>query len=148
MTSWYIILALQSLFTFVLTGLIWSVQKIHYPLFHWVEKDKFCDFIRDYQTKISFLLSPLMVLECFFGVLLLTVARAGEDRLIAFILFGLLLVIWFSTFCLQIPEHVSLSREFHYKSIRKLIASNWIRTISWTLRSLLLGWLIFHTHLH
>lgn len=142
MKAWYVILALQCFFTFMLTGLIWCVQSVYYALFSWVDKTKFCDFARQYQKRIAFIMGPLFVLECFFAILMLTVARAGECRIITFTLFALLLLIWLSTFCLQIPEHAALSKEFNHKNLRRLIATNWIRTVSWTLRSLLLLWLL------
>jgi len=142
MKAWQVIVSFQSFFTFILTGLVWCVQLVNYPLFPWVDRDKFCDFEKKYQKRISILLFPLMVLECFFAILMLTVARSGFDRNLACILFALLLFIWFSTFCLQIPEHVELSNGFSFKNIKKLVLSNWIRTVAWTLRSLLLLWLL------
>ena len=142
MKAWHIILAFQCFFTFMLTGLIWCIQSIHYPLFHLVDREKFCDFARQYQKRVSLVLAPFLVMECFFAILMLTVARAGECRILTFILFALLLVIWLSTFCLQIPEHTALSKEFSHKNLRKLILTNWIRTIVWSLRSILLLWLL------
>jgi len=142
MKAWQVILSFQCLFTFALTGLIWCVQLVNYPLFPLVDRDKFCDFEKKYQRRISFLLFPLTVLECFFAILMLTVAKDGMHRILTCICFALLLFIWFSTFCLQIPEHVELSHGFNLKNIKRLILTNWIRVIAWTLRSLLLFWLL------
>jgi hypothetical protein len=142
MKAWVVILSFQCFFTFILTGLIWCVQVVKYPLFHLVDRDKFCDFEKKFQRRISFLLFPLIVLECFFAVLMLTVAKEGVEKILSFTLFGLLLFVWFSTFCLQIPEHVELSNGFSLKNIRRLIQTNWIRTIAWSLRSFILLWLL------
>ena len=142
MKAWHIILSFQCFFSFILTGLIWCVQLINYPLFPWVDREKFCDFEKKYQKRISLLLFPLIVLECFFAILMLTVAREGVDRILTCILFALLLFVWFSTFCLQIPEHIELSHGFSLKNIKRLILTNWIRTAAWTLRSILLLWLL------
>lgn len=138
MSAWQVILSFQCLFTFVLTGLIWCVQLVNYPLFTMVDRDRFCDFEKRYQRRISYLLFPLMVLECFFALLMLTVAQQGVDRILTCVGFGLLLFIWFSTFCLQIPEHVELSHGYSLKNLKRLILTNWIRVIAWTLRSLVL----------
>ncbi len=145
MKAWHVILSLQCFFTFMLTGLMWCVQLVNYPLFPWVDREKFCDFEKKYQKRISFLLFPLIVLECFFAVLMFTVAKDGEFRTVTYVLFLLLLFIWFSTFCLQIPEHAELANGFSLKNIKRLILTNWIRTAAWTLRSLLLLWLLIRT---
>ncbi len=142
MKAWHVILSFQCFFTFILTGLIWCIQLVNYPLFPLVDRDKFCDFEKRYQKRISILLFPLIVLECFFAILMLTVAREGIDRILSCALFALLLFIWFSTFCLQIPEHIELSNGFSLKNIKKLGKTNWIRTIAWTFRSFLLLWLL------
>ena len=142
MRAWIVILSFQCFFTFLLTGLVWCVQVAKYPLFHFVDKDKFCDFERQYQRRISFLVFPLVVLECFFAVLMLTVAKDGVDKILSFALFGLLLFVWFSTFCLQIPAHVELSHGYSLKNLKRLVQTNWIRTVAWTLRALILLWLL------
>ena len=142
MGAWHVILSFQCLFTFLLTGLIWSIQLVSYPLFSLVDREKFCDFERKFQKKISFLLFPWMVLECFFSILMLTVAKEGVDKIVTCLLFIPLLFIWFSTFCLQIPEHVELSNGFNFKNLKRLTLTNWIRTVAWTVRSGLLLWLL------
>ena len=142
MNSWLVILSFQCFFTFILTGLIWSIQVIKYPLFSLIDRDRFCEFERKFQKRIAFLLFPLIVLECFFAVLMLTVAKEGFDKILSFTLFGLLLFVWFSTFCLQIPEHLELSSGFSLKNIRRLVLTNWIRTCAWTLRSFIPLWLL------
>jgi hypothetical protein len=142
MKAWQVIVSFQCFFTFILMGLIWCVQLVNYPLFPWIDKDKFCRFEKEHQKRISIIVVPLMLLECFFAVLMLTLARNSFDKKIAFILFGLLLLIWISTFCLQVPEHLELSNGFNLKSVKKLVLTNWIRTAAWTLRSLLLLWML------
>ena len=145
MRAWHVILALQSYCTFLLVGLTWSIQLVHYPFFSWVDRDRFCEYIKKYHKRLSYWMVPFFVLECFFAILLLTVAKEGACRIIAFILFGLLLLIWLVTFCLQVPEHTLLAKEFSHKNLRKMTWTNWIRTIAWTLRSLLLLGLLLWT---
>lgn len=142
MKAWHIILTFQSLFTFILTGIVWCIQVVNYPLLPMIDREKFCDFEKKYQRKTSFLLFPFIVLECFFAILLLIVAKEGMCRILAFALFALLLFVWFSTFCLQIPQHAELAHGFSMKNIKRLIQTHWIRTVAWTLRSLILLWLL------
>ena len=50
----------------------------------------------------------------------------------------LVLLIWLSTFLIQVPLHNALSKEKNKEKLSKLIFSNWIRTILWTARSILM----------
>jgi len=47
-------------------------------------------------------------------------------------------VIWLSTALLQVPLHGRLVERFAERDAARLTATNWIRTVCWTLRSLLL----------
>ena len=142
MKSWDVILAWQCFFTFMLTGVIWCLQAFVYPALSWIDIDRFQEFEKKYEKRMVWIKTPLMSLECLFAILLLRVAPSGAFNVISFILFGILLLIWLSTFCFQMPEHAALLKEFNEKRLKKLIFTNWIRTIGWTLRSLLLMWLL------
>lgn len=50
----------------------------------------------------------------------------------------LLGIIWLSTAIFQVPIHLKLMNSASEKLITRVIRTNWIRTISWSLRSLLL----------
>ncbi len=50
---------------------------------------------------------------------------------------SLLGVVWASTAFVQVPVHERVSRSFDVGVVRKLVATNWIRTIAWTVRTLL-----------
>lgn len=52
--------------------------------------------------------------------------------------FALVVIVWASTFALQVPAHGTLNRGFNQKAQARLVATNWIRTVSWSLRSLVL----------
>ena len=45
--------------------------------------------------------------------------------------------IWFSTLLLQIPFHNKLSTNFDENVLMMLINTNWIRTICWSLRGII-----------
>jgi hypothetical protein len=50
-----------------------------------------------------------------------------------------LVVIWASTFLIQVPCHEILSRGFDESAYQRLVSSNWIRTWGWSFRA---GWAI------
>ena len=51
---------------------------------------------------------------------------------------ALLVVLWISTFALQVPLHAQLAQGFDADAHTQLVRSNWIRTIAWTARGILL----------
>ncbi len=53
--------------------------------------------------------------------------------------FVLLLIIWISTFMLQVPAHQSLSTTWNAATHKRLVLTNWIRTVGWSVRSVLLS---------
>ena len=49
---------------------------------------------------------------------------------------ALLAAVWMSTALLQVPCHRKLAHGFDSDIVRRLVATNWIRTVCWTLRLL------------
>ena len=50
----------------------------------------------------------------------------------------LVVIVWSSTFLLQVPIHNRLMSGKKEMLIRRLVATNWIRTIAWSLKSLVI----------
>ncbi|MDH4468399.1 MAG: hypothetical protein QE271_10095 [Bacteriovoracaceae bacterium] len=124
------------LITFGLVVLIWIIQILHYPSFHFYDEKEFPKAMLFHQRSISYLTLPLMVSE-------LTSACWSIYQSYHFLnLVCLLLVvlIWLSTFFIQVPLHnqLLLSKDQHL--IAKLIKTNWIRTCAWTMKFMLLSW--------
>lgn len=126
--------------TLLLCGLIWTIQVVHYPSFHYVTPERFTHFEAFHQRRISLLVVPLMLVELTSAITLLGYRPEALPGLWA--LFGVLLVglIWGTTFTLQVPLHNQLSAGYDKKAITALVAGNWLRTIAWTLRALLVLW--------
>ena len=49
----------------------------------------------------------------------------------------LLGVVWVSTWALQVPAHGRLANGFDVGSHRRLVVSNWVRTLGWSARGAL-----------
>lgn len=60
-------------------------------------------------------------------------------ELLHFLNVGFLGVIALSTAIFQVPMHLKLRKQATERLIDKLILTNWIRTISWTARVVILG---------
>ncbi len=49
--------------------------------------------------------------------------------------FYLVLLIWISTFLLSVPNHAKLAKGKDDTHINRLINTNWIRTVLWTVKA-------------
>jgi hypothetical protein len=139
---------IHTFFTFFLTGLIWFVQLVHYPLFRSIPIENWVEFEKEHVKKATWITLPTMLVELLTGIALtfMTFQYIVDDVYFNSMIINLLLIIciWLSTFLIQVPIHMALSREPSISKVNKLIQSNWIRTAIWTIRTFLLLslWLI------
>ena len=122
-----------------LVSLVLMTQFITYPTFLNIDKDKFSDYHRKYVNNISFIVAPVMLIEL---STLSLIAYLSSEFLIIKSLF-LLLVIWLTTFFIMIPSHNRISKSFNIKEIKSLINYNWIRTILWSFKLLVIIFLYY-----
>ena len=121
--------------TLTMLGVIWFVQVVHYPLFAAVGEDGFVAYAADHVRRTGWVVGPPMVVEG--GTALLLLVRRPAAVPIGWVWVGLALlgVIWLSTALLQVPRHRLLGGGFDPAVARALVASNWLRTVAWTLRA-------------
>ena len=124
-----------------MAGLIWLIQLVHYPLFEKVGSGHFREYAQDHQRLITLIVLPIMFTELGTSLYLVVSRPVGISRLSAVIGVVLVIVIWLSTFLIQVPQHEQLLDGFDADVCRQLVQGNWIRTISWTLRGLISGWM-------
>jgi hypothetical protein len=122
--------------TFGMTGLIWFVQIVHYPMLARHAGPGFARTEREHCNRTGMVAAPLMLLELATLALLL-LAGWRQPALLASI--PLLVLLWLSTFLLQVPCHRALLAGWNPVAHRRLVRSNWIRTSAWTARSLCVG---------
>ena len=120
---------------FLLTGVIWTIQLVHYPSFHFIDKLSFTNFHNFHERRISIIVMPLMLIELITSIVLFI----NNIWSIIFAL-NLLIVILIlcSTFFIQVPIHSILSKKKDKDMIEKLVNTNWIRTFLWSIRMLLI----------
>jgi len=123
--------------TFFLTGLIWTIQVVHYPLFLLVGKNEFSLYHSSHSTRISWIVVPVMLIELI-STFLNAFSNDFGNKLLNYLGVFFVLVVWISTFLLSVPEHNILSGGWNKDSIQRLVTTNWIRTIAWTLHSFFL----------
>ena len=128
--------------TWYLVGLCWLVQRVQYPLMSRVGLEAYTAYEQGHVQQIGPVVAPMMILEIATAVALFFL---GEDvfRHPAFLVsLGLLAVIWISTFFVQVPLHNGLGQGFDASAHASLVRTNWIRTLAWTARGMILIWLI------
>ena len=118
-----------------LTGLIWTIQCVHYPIFHRLDQSNFTKHIHFHKKAISLLVVPVMTLELGTSAWLAWTAQSYPTlHQIGFIV---VILIWLITFFVQVPLHNKLSRGRSVDSINRLVASNWLRTFLWSFKAIL-----------
>jgi len=130
-----IVLVLQALASLNLMGLIGCIQWIHYPMFARLDKPEFAASVRWHGERITWLVGPWMLLELICSALLY-LFPPWPSSVFGWGL-GLVAALWLSTGLLQVPLHSRLSQGYDPLAVRRLVASNWLRTLLWSGRGLL-----------
>jgi hypothetical protein len=124
--------------TWAMTGLIWYVQVVHYPLFAAVGPAGFASYHAAHSRLTTLVVGPLMLVEAACGVWI-ALERPSPA---AWTGVALLAVVWGTTFFVSVPRHNLLAAGFDAAVIDSLVATNWIRTIAWTARAGLAAWFL------
>jgi hypothetical protein len=122
--------------TLFMVGVIWFVQLVHYPLFARVGRPGFAAYSGSHARLTGLVVGPPVLLEAATAVALVVWTPPGIS--VPLVWAGLILVagIWLSTAFLQSPRHTTLGRGFDPSAHRFLVTSNWLRTVLWSLRGL------------
>ena len=121
--------------TSIMVGLIWIIQLVHYPTFHFIDKNLYSSFQKFHMNSISLIVVPVMILELATGVLLLV---GNSKNFLIITSFIILILIWAITGIFFSGAHGKLIAGYNALIVDKLVSMNWIRTLLWTLKMLLL----------
>ena len=120
--------------TSVMVGVIWVIQLLHYPSFHFINDQKYIEFQNFHMQRISFIVVPVMLIELASALLL---AYFFESSL-TIILLALVLGIWAITFIFFTNMHQKLTDGYDHSIVDRLVQINWSRTALWSLRLIIL----------
>ncbi len=124
--------------TVFMTGLIWFVQVVHYPLMARVGPDGFVAYEQAHMRLTTWVVAPAMLVELASGAALLMAPPALLAPGVVIAGLAMLALIWVSTATLQVPQHRRLRVAFDARTVARLVATNWVRTALWSGRSMLL----------
>ena len=137
------LLLLNAFSTWFMTGLIWFVQIVHYPLFDGVGVDQFQLYADRHRCLTTMVVAPPMLMEIFSSVALVSVWNRAHLWLL-WLNLGFVIVIWISTALCSIPCHEKLCTSGYVTETHHwLVFSNWLRTAMWTCRAVVLAYIIY-----
>lgn len=131
------ILVVHTAATLVMVGLIWFVQIVHYPLLARFGSETSTSVAEEHQRRTGYVVALPMAVE---GVTTLALlADAPSSVWVGWPWIGavLLAIVLLSTVLLSVPLHARMARSHDERTGRRLVLTNWPRTIGWTARGVI-----------
>ncbi|QTN31720.1 hypothetical protein HZ994_05065 [Akkermansiaceae bacterium] len=132
------LLIAQLVISALMTGVIWHVQLLTYPQFRRLPPESFLPLHDFHCLRMGMLVVLPMLLELGLAALHLIMFRSTPS-LLGFIAVAL---IWASTAFFQAPLHHKLGRRHDHAAMELLIRTNWIRSVLWSARTMLLAYML------
>ncbi|MEX1062304.1 MAG: hypothetical protein WEC12_01765 [Balneolaceae bacterium] len=119
----------------ILTGIIWFMQIVYYPVLPRLYRAEFKRHHRFIVSRSVFIAGPFMAGELISSIYL----ASNAEQFFLYHLGGLIIVaiLWLSTFFIQLPAHFRLNKGYNEEFVKKLTDTNWLRTILWSAKSLI-----------
>jgi hypothetical protein len=128
------LLAVQFAATWFMVGLIWTIQVVHYPLFPLVGESTFPQYEAAHTRRMGWLLVIPAPIEVATAAALVFVRPPGVELALVLAAGAVLAALWVTTALVQVPLHRELLDDPSTRAMRRLVTTNWVRTIGWTLR--------------
>ncbi len=120
----------RNLFDLGIVFVVWLAQVIMYPSLAHIERNIFVSWHRKYSTRIAFFVIPLPCGQAVIVGIMMYLVGGFLTTLSA----AIIVLCWASTFGLSVPCHAKLQRSGKDLSvIRRLVWTNLVRTILWTI---------------
>ena len=125
--------------TSIMVGVIWVIQLVHYPSFKYVNESDYIIFQKYHMSNISYIVFPVMFTELITALIILFF---GEKSLFFVLSLICLFLIWVFTGVLFTKYHRILKEGKDLMIIEKMIKANWIRSLLWTMRLIMIFFVI------
>ena len=129
-----LLLKVNLISTSIMVGVIWVIQLLHYPSFHFINDQKYIEFQHFHMQRISIIVIPAMLTELASALLL---AYFFESSL-TIILLALVIGNWTITLIFFTNMHQKLTDGYDHSIVNRLVQINWSRTALWSLRLIIL----------
>ncbi|MGI4867015.1 MAG: hypothetical protein ACRYFZ_24070 [Janthinobacterium lividum] len=134
------LLLLNLILAAYLAGACWVVQLVVYPALMLVGKPEFARYHAAHTRRMGYVVAAPMVLELALAAWLAwaTYPTWGAGRALGQL--ALVVVVWLVTFFISVPFHNRLAASgYNYIALDGLTRTNWLRTLAWTARVVLLA---------
>jgi hypothetical protein len=132
-------LVLNLVATCVMVGVIWFVQLVHYPLLALIGVDRAPAIAVEHQRRTAWVVGLPMAVEGVTTLVLLFARPDGVSALLPWLGGVLLAVALGSTVFLSVPLHEKMANSPDSTLGRRLVVTNWPRTIAWSARAVIAG---------
>jgi hypothetical protein len=118
--------------TLFLVGMIWTVQIVHYPLMALVGEDRFVAYAASHSPRMAAVVMVPWSVQGITTVWLLIARPEGVALWLVAAAAAAAAVPVLVTIAASVPAHVVLGSGFDAEAHRRLVRTNWIRTVAWT----------------
>ena len=129
-----IALVANTLATAVMVGVIWFVQRVHYPLLALVGTDRAAGIAVEHQHRTGQVVALPMAVEGVSTLVLLVERPDAVSVLLPWVGAVFLAVALGCTVLLSVPRHARMATSPDDEVGRGLVRTNWPRTVAWTAR--------------
>ncbi|MFM8564490.1 MAG: hypothetical protein ACKOCE_11475 [Acidimicrobiia bacterium] len=139
-----LLVLLNAVATWAMVGLIWFVQRVHYPLLALIGTERARTVALEHQRRTAQVVGLPMAVEGLSTLALVVWRPEGVAIWLPLVNGALLAVALGSTVLLSVPLHARMA-DAPDKSIgRRLVTTNWPRTVAWTARGVLCAVMLWH----
>ncbi len=128
--------------TWFMTGIAWFTQVVHYPLYSTIGGQEFSAYEKAHQKLTAYIVLPAMAIEAGTAILVAWKRPPTVEAWIPWAGLALVGAIWLSTFLSQAPQHEKLAKGYDPTAHALLVSSNWVRTVAWTTRSIIVAFML------
>ena len=134
----YYLFMIHLVSTSFMVGVIWIVQLVHYPTFLFIDEQKSYDFQKFHMSRISYIVMPAMTTELFSGIYIYIYSNMAIDSNLFLLALTILIINWIITALVFVKMHNKLLINYKIEIISLLVKWNWLRTLLWSVRLILL----------
>ena len=131
-SSAVVILLIQAAAAWFMTGLIWTMQILNYPLLALVDPGDVPRYEQAHNRRFFWLVGPGVTVTAVTTALSLAWRPSGVPLAVPVVAMALLAIIIADTIRHGAPSHARLAQRFDAGVHTRLVRTNWIRTVAWS----------------
>lgn len=140
-----LVLLLNAVATWTMVGVIWFVQVVHYPLLSVVPVGAAANVAVEHQKRTGWVVMAPMAVEGVTTLMLLAMVPPGVAWFVPWLAGVPLAVALGATVLLSVPRHARMATSPDAEVGRELVATNWVRTVAWTTRGVIVAAMLMAT---